>query len=114
MSDRCTEIREDLLELQWTRQQQERVERVLGHLQVCEACRNAAGEYATLRAAVAPVETAEPRGGWQQFEDRLIRSAGRRRNFRWPLSIAAGLLIAFTAINAWLLVETRHARHDLT
>src|SRR5512146_1245658 len=104
MNDPCTEIQDELLDLQWSQQQRVQAQRVLTHLQTCEACRQAADDYALLRGVLASPATAEPAGGWPAYEEWLLHTIRAPSRFRWWLSIAAGLLIAITAANAWMLL----------
>ncbi len=107
----CESIRETLLELGWGAADRERAARALKHLETCAQCREAIGDFDVFRDAFdSPGDQATPQGGWDAFEDRLeARALATGHSWRWPMAIAASVLIVAGAFEFGRLQGGRSA-----
>lgn len=89
-------VKQALLNYGWNADERRHVAEVLHALEQSAECRDAAAAYDRIREGwtVKPDE-AEPRGGWQAFEDRVCAVGASSQSWSWlRLTSVAALLLA--------------------
>jgi hypothetical protein len=91
----CDEFRQFLLDTGWDASDRARAAEALRHVENCQSCRDALAELDRLRQTLGSFRTdAQPAGGWEAFERRLLAGANPRVWRRPPImAIAASVLI---------------------
>jgi hypothetical protein len=109
----CSDVRQLLLDLDWTAVQRREVADALAHLERCADCRNAMEEFERVAEILKPVaQSPTPRGGWQAFEERLLDDAPLphqrgRRILPQLARLAAAFLLGVIVIEAYRAVSSK-------
>src|SRR5688500_11202996 len=106
----CNDVRQLLLDLDWTAAKLRQAAEALAHLEQCADCRKAMDDYERVSKTLKPQSPApEPSGGWRQFEQRLLDDARPARSRMWPqlARMAAAFLLGVIAIEAYRAFPTK-------
>jgi hypothetical protein len=97
----CNQIRETLLNFDWTEEERRRAREVLQHLDSCPDCAAAVADFDQVRNRLTPNVSGLSDDQWRNIEQR-IQSIARRPHLRlgWAMAAAAAILIGFVSFEA--------------
>jgi hypothetical protein len=111
----CNDVRQFLLDLDWTAAQRREAAGALAHLDQCAECRKAMAEFERVAEILKPVaQPPAPHGGWQAFEARLLGDTPiphqrGRRIVPQLARLAAAFLLGVIVIEAYRAIATAPA-----
>lgn len=111
----CNHIRQNLLDRDWTVADIDAVRRMIAHLDACPACREAHQAYDRLRNLLHDDdEIPAPPSGWLAFQTDLRTPPVRKTvsRARWPLAMAAAVVLLLIGYSVAILVGNRANRFE--
>jgi hypothetical protein len=98
----CGEVREFLLQTDWSSDERRRATSFLQHLAQCQECQKAFKDFDEIRLTLSPAEAPEPEDGWETMQLRVADAIRPPQHnwFRPMLAIAALALLAFGLFEA--------------